>query len=93
MMQICENDILGFAIARIIPFIPPNHFVYFFRALQTVPRRHNSFYNSTEFRVHELNKRLQQRTEVNFLSILKLFHVSNNIVHQNILKYLNYDSF
>lgn len=35
-----------------------------FRALQSVPRRHNSFYNSTEFRVHELNKRLQQRTEV-----------------------------
>lgn len=35
-----------------------------FRALQSVPRRHNTFYNSTEFRVHELNKRLQQRTEV-----------------------------
>lgn len=32
-------------------------------ALQSVPRRHSTFYNSTEFRVHELNKRLQQRTE------------------------------
>lgn len=37
------------------------------RALQSVPRRHTAFYNSTEFRVHELNKRLQQRTEVRIL--------------------------
>ncbi|XP_037041598.1 LIM domain-binding protein 2 isoform X2 [Bradysia coprophila] len=34
-------------------------------ALPNVPRRHSSYYNnqSTEHRVHELNKRLQQRNE------------------------------
>ncbi|KAJ6645331.1 LIM domain-binding protein 2 [Pseudolycoriella hygida] len=33
-------------------------------ALPNVPRRHSSFYNqSTEYKVHELNKRLQQRNE------------------------------
>lgn len=39
-------------------------FPFAYRALQSVPRRHTAFYHNTEFRVHELNKRLQQRTEV-----------------------------
>ncbi|XP_055696162.1 LIM domain-binding protein 2 isoform X2 [Lutzomyia longipalpis] len=29
----------------------------------SVPRRHTSYFSQTEYRVHELNKRLQQRTE------------------------------
>lgn len=51
-----------------------------YRALQSVPRRHNTFYNSTEFRVHELNKRLQQRTEVCFIFwVCYSFQILNNL--------------
>lgn len=46
--------------------------VWFYRALQSVPRRHNTFYNSTEFRVHELNKRLQQRSEVIVFTLINV---------------------
>lgn len=52
-------------------------FIFHCRALQSVPRRHTSFYNTTEMRVHELNKRLQQRTEV----IIEKQHISSNLTH------------
>lgn len=55
---------------------------YFYRALQSVPRRHTSFYNTTEIRVHELNKRLQQRTEVIFIFINCLSNrLCSNVIH------------
>lgn len=49
-----------------------NNFFFFiiFRAL-SAPRRHTSYFSQTENRVHEINKRLQQRSEVRIENLFK----------------------
>jgi len=66
---VCRLECLVYVVYTVDVVIIMVLIVLFFRSLP-VPRRHTPYFGQPDYRIYELNKRLQQRTEVRIVSSL-----------------------